>query len=154
MPGPIETYMSEDHQRLDRLREAGEWWEFRGGLLRHMGLEEKILLPDARRRRGGEPLPEAARLREDHGLLTTLLVPSPSPEIRAAIDRILGPHNALEEGPGGVYARCEALAGDEAAEIAARLRAAPATPQRAYQDGPQSRAWVEKALAAVAARKG
>ena len=152
MPGPIERYLQEDHQRLERLRRSGAWWEFRGGLLRHIGLEEKILLPDARRRRNGVPLPEAARLREDHGLLATLLVPPPSPAIAEAIERLLAPHNALEEGAGGVYAQCDALAAGEAAAIALRLRAAPATRQRAHQDGPQVRAQVERALEILAVR--
>lgn len=143
--------MQGDHERLDALRRAGAWWEFRGGLLRHIGLEEKILLPDARRRIGA-PLPEAARLREDHGLLATLLVPPFSPEIGAAIDRLLLSHNALEEGPGGVYARCDALAAGEAEAVAARLRSAPQTPQRAHQQGPQVSAQVERALRAIAAR--
>lgn len=152
MPGPIETYLQEDHERLERLRRSGAWWEFRGGLLRHIGLEEKILLPDVRRRRGGVPLPHAARLREDHSLLATLLVPEPSPQIVEAIERILAPHNALEEGPDGVYAQCDLLAAGEAGAIAERLRVAPATPQRAHQDGPRVRAQVERALEVVAAR--
>jgi hypothetical protein len=152
LSGPIETYLREDHQRLERLRRSGEWWEFRGGLLRHIGLEERILLPDARRRRGGVPLPEAARLREDHGLLATLLVPPHSLPIAEAIERILAPHDALEEGPGGVYAQCDALAAGEAAAIVERLRAAPETPQRAHQDGPLVRAQVERALEVLAAR--
>lgn len=137
---------------LNRLRHAGEWWQFRGRLLRHIGLEEKLLLPAARRLRGGVPLPEAARLREDHGLLATLLVPPPSPEILAAIERLLVPHDAIEEGPAGVYAQCEALLGAQAADLAERLRAAPATPQRAHQDGPQVRAQVKRALETIAAR--
>jgi hypothetical protein len=151
MPGPIEQYMQQDHESLEVMRQAGQWWEFRGRLLRHIGLEEKILLPDARRR-SGNPLPEAARLREDHGMLATLLVPPPSPRIAEAIERILVPHNALEEGPGGVYARCDALAGADAAAIARRLLAAPATPQRAHQDGPQVRAQVDRALEMLEAR--
>jgi hypothetical protein len=153
LPGPIETYLTADHEQLEKLREAGEWWEFRGRLLRHIGLEEKIVLPDARRR-AGAPLPEAARLREDHGLLATLLVPLPSPQTLEAIDRILVPHNALEEGPTGVYARCDALAGIEAAAIAERLRLAQPIPQRAHQDGPQVRAQVRRALETLAARGG
>ena len=152
MPGPIESYLQEDHQLLDRLRQAGDWWQFRGQLLRHIGLEEKLLLPEARRLRDGVPLPEAARLREDHGLLATLLVPKPSPGIIEAIERLLVPHNAIEEGPGGVYAQCDALLGEQAAAFAELLRAAPATPQRAHQEGPQVRAQVQRALETLAAR--
>ncbi len=150
--GPIEEYLQEDHRLLDELRSAGRWWEFRGRLLRHIGLEEKLLFPEARRRRGGQPLPEVARLHEDHGLLATLLVPPPSPQILEAIERLLRPHNALEEGETGVYAQCDALAGDQAAGIADRLRAAPTTPQRENQDGPLVRAQVQRALETLMAR--
>ena len=152
MPGPIEQYLQEDHRSMDELRSAGQWWEFRGRLLRHLGLEEKMLFPEARRIRGGQPLPEVARLHEDHGLLATLLVPPPTPQILEAIERLLAPHNLLEEGEGGVYAQCDALAGDRAAEIADRLRAAPATPQRAHQDGPLVQAQVQRALETLLTR--
>ena len=149
--GLIREYMEADHARLDRLRLAGQWWEFRGGLFRHIGLEEKILLPEARRRRGGEPLPEAARLREDHSLLVILLVPPPSPEITAVIDKLLGEHNRLEEGDDGMYAHCEALGDVDA--IAERLRAAPETPQRKYQGGPLVQAQIERALETLSLRR-
>jgi len=151
VPGPIENYMTEDHEALERLRRAGRFWEFRGGLLRHIGLEEKILLPDARRR-NGKPLREAARLREDHGMLATLLVPPASAGILEAIERILIPHNALEEGPGGIYAFCDALAAGDAAAVAERLRAAPGIRQKPHEDGPLVRAQVERTLAALGAR--
>jgi hypothetical protein len=154
VPGPIESYLEEDHARLDQLRRSGAAWEFRGGLLRHIGIEERILLPGARKRRGGEPLRLAARLREEHSALATLLVPAPSKEIDDAIDVILRPHNALEEGPGGVYAECDELLGAEAEEIAARLRATPATPQRDHQDGPLVRAQVARVLEWLARRGG
>jgi hypothetical protein len=151
--GPIAAYMKADHDRLDALRSQGAWWEFRGGLLRHIGLEEKILLPEARRRRGGTPLPEALRLREDHAAIATLLIPTPSPETSAAIERILEPHNQLEEGAGGVYETCDALCGAEAMAIAERLRRAPEVPQSAYFDGPRALAQVERVLAWVAAHR-
>jgi len=151
-PGPIATFMKADHNRLDELRRKGAWWEFRGGLLRHIGLEEKILLPEARKRRGGVPLPEAIRLREDHAALATLLIPSPAPELTAAIERILEAHNPLEEGPGGVYAACDALCGPEAGVIVERLHHAPEVPQSAYFDGPRALAQVERVLAWVTAR--
>src|SRR5262245_30922604 len=52
--------------------------QFRAGLLKHIGMEEKVLLPAAQKLRGGEPLPVAPRLRLDHGALAALLVPSPT----------------------------------------------------------------------------
>ena len=151
MQGPIEKYMTEDHEALERLRRAGRLWEFRGGLLRHIGLEEKILLPDARRR-NGEPLREAARLREDHAMLATLLVPPASERILQAIETILVPHDALEEGPDGIYALCDELAAGDAAAIAERLRASPGIRQKPHEDGPLVRAQVERTLAALDAR--
>ena len=133
-PGPVARYLSEDHDRLDALLQrataqagtidAAAYSEFRAGLLKHIGMEEKILLPAAQQARGGTPLPSAARLRLDHGALAALLVPTPTPAIIATIRRILTPHNALEEEPGGVYNTCEALAGPQAEELLARLRAA------------------------------
>ena len=124
MPGLLFCFLANDHERLDGLlrramTEAGAVdcaasAEFRAGLLTHISLEEKILLPAAQRWQGGDPLPIAATLRRDHGALAALLVPTPTPAIIAALRTILAAHNALEEGAGGVYERCEQLAGAEA----------------------------------------
>jgi hypothetical protein len=73
----IRSLLERDHQRLDQLldRASGDldnidmeaFGEFRRELLKHIGMEEKILLPAIQQLRGGEPLPIAARLRLDHG---------------------------------------------------------------------------------------
>jgi hypothetical protein len=128
MMGPIARYLADDHARLDALLTRGAtdpaaYADFRRGLLRHIGMEEKILLPAAQRARGGEPLPAAARLRLDHGALAALLVPPPTAAIRAALRGILERHNALEEGPDGIYAACERLAGSDSATLLTALRA-------------------------------
>jgi len=52
--------------------------EFRAGLLKHIALEEKILLPAAQRLNGANPLPIAAKPRLNHGALAALLVPTPT----------------------------------------------------------------------------
>jgi hypothetical protein len=143
--GPITAWLAEDHLRLEALlaeavaaraflhRPAFDL--FRAGLLRHIAIEEKILLPAAREARGGEPLPEARRLRIDHGALAALLVPPPTPELVAELRTILEPHNVVEEGPAGVYATCEALLAPRAEELAARIREYPAVKVAAYFDG-------------------
>ena len=113
---------------------AAFYAELRAGLLRHIGIEEKILLPAARAARGGEPLPIASKLRLDHGALTALLVPTPTPAIVAAIRAILEQHNPLEENSGGVYEQCERLAGAEADEIVRRMKAAPAVKMLPHVD--------------------
>jgi hypothetical protein len=129
-PGPIAKLLAGDHARLETLlaRAADDpiaYAEFRKGLLRHIGMEEKILFPTAQRAAGGRPLAAAAKLRLDHGALAALLVPTPTPPILRALRGILARHNALEEGPDGVYAACERLAGTEIAALAAALDAAP-----------------------------
>ena len=145
--GPIESFMTADHVRLDALLDEATRGEsidsdafekFREGLLRHIGMEEKILLPFAKTKRAGEPLPVARALRFDHGKLVKLLVPSPTREGCMRIRDEIARHNALEEGESGVYAVCDELAknGDDAHALLAALRAAPAVPLAPHYDGP------------------
>jgi len=144
MAGQIYRYLADDHSRLDEaLQRATEpagmieplaYAEFRGGLLRHIGMEEKILLPAAESARNGEPLAIAPKLHLDHGALAALLVPTPTKSIIATIRRILIDHNALEEGPDGVYEQCEQLASLEADNLLLRLRNAPAVKMSAHVD--------------------
>jgi hypothetical protein len=150
--GPIERYLSEDHVRLARLFEEGRadpaaYAQFRVGLLRHIGMEEKVLLPAARRARGGESLPAADRLRLDHGALVALMVPPPSAQIRAAVESILAQHNAVEEGEAGVYAECEKLAGEEKEALLASLRAYPEVPVHPHFDSEAAVGAARRALA-------
>lgn len=146
--GPIEAFMTEDHVQLDRLLRASQradgtiedaaYTRFRGGLLRHIAMEEKVLLPFAREKQGA-PLAVAAQLRADHSEIAKLLVRSPSAAIITSLEEILGKHNQIEEGPGGLYATCDALAGADAAQLVERLRAQPEVPQAKYYDGPLHR---------------
>ena len=147
MSGQLCRFLADDHARLDALLERAiapsddidraAHTKFRTGLLKHISMEEKILLPAARRARGGESLPLAAKLRLDHGALAALLVPTPTPVIIATLRTILAVHNAIEEGPEGVYARCEQLVGAEADTLFAQLRAAPEVPVAQHADGPR-----------------
>ena len=144
-PGPIEVFLTEDHVRLDRLLREAEaslpadvrpYEAFREGLLRHIGMEEKVLLPFARTRRGGVPLPVAGPLRADHGAIAKLLTRSPTAALFAELRALLATHNVLEEGETGLYATCDALAGAEAGPLVERLRAQPEVPLAPYYDGP------------------
>lgn len=157
MPGAIYHFLSKDHDRLGTLlarSAAGSgridrevYSEFRAGLLKHIAMEEKILLPAAQRLRGGEPLPIAAKLRLDHGALAALLVPSPTPGIIAALRAILTAHNAVEESPGGIYEICGQLGGNEIDEILARLKSAPEVAVASHNDGPGVLEGTRRALA-------
>ena len=141
----IGTYLADDHRRLEDAlsRATGHggidlkaYAEFRGGLLRHIGLEEKILFPAAQSVLAGQALPVAAKLHLDHGALAALLVFTPTDSIVAAIRYILATHNPLEEGPGGVYDQCQQLAGSDGSEILVRLQSAPEVKMAAYVDSP------------------
>jgi len=146
--GPLHAFFAADHDRLDGLLrralagsgpiELGAFGAFRAGLLRHIGMEEKVLFAVAREARGGEPLALAERLRVDHGAIAALLVPTPT---RALVDRllsVLGPHNRREEEAGGVYEAADAAIGPAvAAQLVEALRGFPEPPLKPYNDAPQ-----------------
>ena len=146
MAGIIHRYLADDHRRLDGLLDcamadpekidAAAYAQFRAGLLKHIGMEEKVLFPAARKQRGGEPLPIAAKLRLDHGALTALLVPTPTAPIVAAIRAILIVHNPIEEDAGGMYDQCEELAGAEADQILRQLQTYPDVRVLPHVDNP------------------
>jgi hypothetical protein len=143
--GPIERFMVEDHVRIDSYMAACErcdgsvdlevYGRFRHGLLRHIGMEEKVLLPFARAKRAGAPLEVASVLRADHG--ARLLVRTPDPALLDELRSLLARHNPLEEGPDGLYAACDRLADAEAPGVVARLQAQPAVPLAKFYDGPR-----------------
>jgi hypothetical protein len=155
--GPIYRLLAEDHVRLDRLLneaaadpgsiDPASYAAFRRGLLKHIGMEEKVLLPAAQRLNGNEPLPIATRLRLDHGAIAAVLVPSPTHRIVAALKTILAAHNALEEGAGGLYETCDRLAQDEADALVEQLRNAPEVPAAPHNDGPKVMPAARRALA-------
>ena len=156
MAGPLTAWFAADHERLDALlrrsvadprafdRDAFE--AFRGGLLRHIALEEKFLLPRARMARAGEPLPVARRLRVDPGAIASLLVPTPDAGIVAELRSILEPHNAVEEGPEGLYATCDRLLAPEVGDLLERIRAYPPVKTAPHNDGPGTYRTAEEAL--------
>jgi hypothetical protein len=164
--GPLTAFLTADHERLRALFaravadatavDRAAYDAFRAGLLRHIALEEKILLPAARAAAGGEPLRGADRLRTEHGAIAALLVPSPTPALARELRLILDPHERLEEEPGGVYDRCEALLAPRAAELLARMQAYPPVKVAAYFDGPRVVRTAAEALALMggATRRG
>jgi hypothetical protein len=142
----IYQFLVDDHLRLSELLEkatqgAGEidaapYAALRGGLLRLIGMEEKILLPFVQKKRGGEPLSIAAKLRLDQGALASLLVPPPTLGIIATLREVLEKHNPIEEGAGGLYEICQSLAGSEEESLLDRLRSAPEVRVAPHADGP------------------
>ncbi|MBI2386559.1 MAG: hemerythrin domain-containing protein [Elusimicrobia bacterium] len=153
--GGIADFLAADHDRLDALfakacadpsRVDLEPYEaFRRGLLKHVGMEELILIAAARRL-SPEAVPLAARARLDHAALTSLLIPTPTPGILSVIRAVLEPHNGMEEAADGLYAQCERALGAEGDAALARLRAAPDIPPASHVDGPHVTASILRAL--------
>ncbi len=154
--GPITHFLTEDHRRLEILLQSVlhsggyvdqvVYDQFRAGLLRHIGMEEKILLPTAQRLRGGEPLSLAARLRLDHGAIAALLMPTPTPGLIATLRKILDQHNMIEEGPEGLYETCDTVTAVESGKLMPILRAVPAVSVLPHADTPAVRGAVRRAL--------
>jgi hypothetical protein len=139
--GPLTRFFADDHRRLGALLaqaiagDTSAYETFRGGILRHIGMEERVLIPAARQARGGQALPVARLLRVDHGAIASLLVPPPREAILRRLAALLEVHNRIEEEPGGLYAVCDELLADEAPALLETLRAYPPVPLAPHQDG-------------------
>ena len=135
----LHDYLSDDHERLDALLNAAlggdddAYAEFRRGLLRHIGIEERILFPLVR-----SPLTE--KLHRDHAALAALLVPPPTRAEIEQIRAILSEHNLLEEDAGGLYEQVENLVDME------KVEAFPQIPTAPYTDSPLLRQTIEQLL--------
>ena len=155
--GPLYQYLSDDHVRLDALLSRATakpgaidlepFDEFRKGILRHISMEEKIVLPAIAKWQGGQKAAIADKLRLDHGAIASLLVPLPNLSIILTLRSIFKVHNPLEEDEGGLYPLLETLAGPEAESLLARLKATPAVPVMPYNEKPDA---METTRAAVA----
>ncbi len=152
--GPISKFLMADHVRLgDLLRRSSKgpgvdlepFGKFREGLLRHIGMEEKILIP-ALLRRPGAPVKLTGKLRADHGALANLFMPEPTLEILAAIRAILEPHNVLEEDPDGFYEACDSLLAGEADALIRKMRSEPEPPLKPYSKRPEALEAAKRAM--------
>jgi hypothetical protein len=159
--GPIHEYLAQDHRRIGALLDASVAGDrvdlpsceaFRGALLRHIGMEEKVLLPAARGLNRGEPLPMAAQLRADHAALAALVVPTPTSPIIERIRAVLAAHDELEEGPEGLYAVCERLVGEQAEQVVNRLRSTREVPLAPHFDGKRAFDAIDRLLRAAGRR--
>ncbi len=158
--GALTDYLTQDHQQLDAwLAEAlpdpagagyAAYSRFREGLLRHIAFEEKVLMLDAKERRGGEHLELFPILRLEHSALALLVIPTPTVALLGEIRTLLERHNPREEGPDGLYAVCERLAEAEAERLLERARSMPPVPVAKHYDGPRAHRTLESALAFAA----
>jgi hypothetical protein len=142
--GPISRFMADDHRRLEALLDRAAaarpidgalFEQFRAGLLRHIGIEEKVLLPAIRHARGGVALPLARQLRLDHGAIAAMLVPAPTPTGIERLRALLALHDALEEGTTGAYADADRLLAGDSIELIGQLRNYPSVRTAPHNDG-------------------
>lgn len=135
MTHAISEYLAHDHDRLDgyllqALSADGTinteaYHLFRQGLMRHIGIEEKILIPALLSGPHTEIRPAIDRIRLDHSAVVALLVPAPSAVIITALRTILTGHNALEEENGGIYERGDLYDPEELRGIAQKMKEFP-----------------------------
>jgi hypothetical protein len=160
----VRAILEPDHRRLEALLDRAcedpdaigraSYDAFREGLLRHIAIEEKVLLAEAKRLRGGEPLAAAAQLRLDHAAIAALLAVRPTAETVRELRALLAVHNTLEEGEEGVYAECERLSGDGLADLIERMRAVPPARVAEYASPVRLRAQLRRAIDAAWAARG
>lgn len=150
MTETIASVLTRDHGRIATLlgqARAGDvaaYAHARSALLRHIGIEEKIVLPALR---AVGPLPDfVPALRRDHAAIAALLVPSPSPVILDCLEALLARHDTIEEGPEGLYAIADRTVHD-AGELLARMDATAAPPLAPHFDGERAFEAIDALLA-------
>lgn len=154
MPGPLHDFLTRDHERLDALLalclDGGSvipkepYDEFRRGLLRHIGIEERVLFPMLRSKHGLTVVER--QLHRDHAALAALLVPPPGRWELEQIAGILAGHNDLEERVEGMYELVERTAGESLQELLDRAHAIPQTRVAAHTDSSLLRATITQLL--------
>ncbi len=157
MNRPLHAFFTNDHRRLEALLDGAFakpghidhalYDQFRAGLLRHIGMEEKILFVAAQEANGGEPLPVQAKLRLDHGALTSLMVIPPSVELTRVIRHVLDLHDQIEEEPGGMYDACEQLTKHQTDALLERLALVKGTPVHPPNPSPKAIGAARRAMA-------
>lgn len=140
----IYQFFERDHRRIEALLDEAtanpeevkmEYYQpFRVGLLTHIKMEEKILFPAAQRANKGEPIPLTAKLRLEHGALTSLMVVPPSADVIKVIRHIMEKHDLAEEEPGGMYDICEALTQGQTKELLGELAGVTPVPVHPHNE--------------------
>lgn len=113
----IQTVLESQHRLLDALlleavREGSAFDQevylaFREVLTRHIAIEEKVLLRALRE--AGVEFSQAARIHEDHRLISRLLAAEPTMATATELAKLLHEHEAVEESEIGLFATCAQL---------------------------------------------
>ena len=156
MNKPLFDFFTNDHRRIEAiLDEATEnsdcivddkYQEFRMGLLTHIKMEEKILFPAAQKANNNVPVSFAPQLRLDHGAITALMVPPPTPDLIQVLKHVLEVHDEIEEREGGMYDICENLTKEQTNEILEQLNATTLVPIHPHNSHPIAMDAAKRAL--------
>ena len=128
-------YLTADHRRLEALLDdalRGEtidldmYDRFRIGLLRHIAIEETIVLPMVREHNGG--FFADRQLHSEHGAIAALLVPPPTAELVRVLRALLEKHNLLEETHRTLYDVLDNCCRERQPELLDRMREHPEPP--------------------------
>lgn len=144
--GPLARFLSDDHERLHALLAASlaggdcvraePFARFRAGILRHISMEEKLLIPRATAARKGRRPDVVDLLHIDHSAIAALLVPPPTLDLIADLRSILDRHDRCEEEPGGLYDTCDRALGAQASlHLVAELVQHPPVRLKPYNSG-------------------
>ena len=149
----VQEYFTQDHRRLESLLhraidasalvDEAAYVEFRIGLLKHIALEEKILIPALSK---SDKYPLASQLRLEHGAIAALLVLPPSVEIKNALLGILRSHNKCEESEAGLYKDCDTLLEISLDTIMQMIKTYPNVPVMPYNNSQMAHDAVRRAV--------
>ncbi|MEO8218001.1 MAG: hemerythrin domain-containing protein [Acidobacteriota bacterium] len=152
MSETVHDLLSRDHVRLDGLLEAAlrpdggidaqAYAAFRSGLLRHIGIEERVLFAELRRQSEFSDLER--QLHRDHAAMAALLALAPAKREIELIRQILSDHNPLEEEAEGLYYRVVNLPESNASRLIERIREFPQVPVAPYSDSPALRRSIDQ----------
>ena len=134
----LNTFFEADHRRIEELFDRATanvehvddavYAEFRRGILRHIAMEEKYVIPAILAGRDGTPLHIARQLHFEHGAIAALLVPPPGKGVIEVLRRVLIHHHHLEEGTGGLYESCEHYASSVVEDVLKKSEGLPDVP--------------------------
>ena len=128
-------YLTRDHRHLEAtLSEAiaGEnidrerYDAFRRGLLRHIAIEENIVMPLIRER-SENGFFALQQIHLEHGAIAALLVPPPDVELITVLRSLLDKHNLLEETQNTLYDVLDYCARTDRPELLERMETHPET---------------------------
>lgn len=148
-------YLTDDHRRLEALldeavREDGIDMEaydrFRSGLLRHVSIEEHIVMPLVRER-AENGFFALQQIHLEHGAIAALLVPAPDDELITVLRALLDKHNLLEETHNTLYDVLDHCARTDKPELVMHFEMHPDVPLSKHINNPKGIDHARRAIA-------